>query len=117
MSEHENCHVEPMEKPLDYAALSTATVASMVVKGMGCPRCATRVRNGLLSLNGVLLADIFLTAGMAAAAYDPKCVTPDDLVMAVAGAGDDGRHQYRAEVVDQVPAVQVLRLTDTEVTE
>jgi len=27
---------------------------------MGCPRCATRVRNGLLTLDGVLVADVFL---------------------------------------------------------
>ncbi len=47
MSEHENCHVEPLDKPLDETALAKATAAYLAVWGMGCPRCALRVRNGL----------------------------------------------------------------------
>ncbi len=91
---HDNCHVEPLDKPLDEAALDTAMAAYLSVGGMGCPRCAQRVRNGLLSLDGVLLADVLLDRGLAAAAYDPQQLSPDDLVGAVAGAGNDGRHHY-----------------------
>lgn len=108
MSKHKNCHVEPLEKPVDYAALSTAMVAYLAVAGMGCPRCAMRVRNGLLGLDEVLLADVFLEEGIAAVAYDPESITIDDLVIAVAAAGNDGQHHYRARVVGQVPAKQVL---------
>ncbi|MFQ5410545.1 MAG: heavy-metal-associated domain-containing protein [Anaerolineales bacterium] len=109
MSEHENCHVEPLEKPLDQDALSKSTVAYLAVSGMGCPRCATRVRNGLLSLGGVLQADIFLEQGLAAAAYDPQQVTVSDLIGAVAGAGNDGRHSYQAQVLRTAPAAEALK--------
>ncbi len=108
MDEHENCHVDPLEKPLDREALATAKAAYLAVWGMGCPRCATRVRNGLLRLEGVLLAEVFLDRGVAAAAYDPNRVTPQDLLAAVAGAGNDGRHRYHAEVMAVVEASEAL---------
>ena len=110
MNEHENCHVEPLEKPLDQAALSTAMVAYLAVRGMGCPRCAMRVHNGLLSLDGVLLANVFLEEGITVVAYDPDQVAVGDLVMAVASAGNDGRHHYQARGISLVPAAQVLSL-------
>lgn len=110
MNEHENCHVEPVEKPLDRAALATAIVAYLAIGGMGCPRCAMRVRNGLLSLDGVLLADVFLEDGMAAVAYDLEQVFPADLVGAVAAAGSDDRHYYWARVMSLIPAVEVPEL-------
>lgn len=122
--EHDKCHVEPLEKPLDEARLATAMAAYLAVRGMGCPRCALRVRNGLLRLEGVLLADVFPSAssrqaleqGLAAAAYDPQRVNLDDLVNAVAGAGNpstgsghrDGRHRYWAEVLTVMPATHAL---------
>lgn len=106
--QHDDCHVEPLEKPVDEAALETAMAAYLAVGGMGCPRCALRVRNGLLSLDGVLLADVFLEAGIATAAYDPTRVRPKDLVQAVANAGNDGRHHYWAEVMAVLPALEAL---------
>lgn len=108
MNEHENCHVDPLEKPLDEAALAQAMAAYLAVWGMGCPRCAMRVRNGLLSLEHVLFADVLLEKGLAIVAYDPTRVTPEDLVVAVTTAGNDGRHHYRARVVVQVPAAQAM---------
>jgi copper chaperone CopZ len=110
MNQHENCHVEPVEKPLDRAALSTAEVAYLAVQGMGCPRCAMRVRNGLLRLDGTLLADVFLEQGLAAVAYDPVQVKPAALLRAVANAGNDGRHHYRAELVKVALASEALTL-------
>lgn len=110
MEENENCHVDPIEKPLDESALATAQATYLAVSGMGCPRCATRVRNGLLSLDGVLLADVNLDMSMAAAAYDPQSVTPEDLTQAIAGAGNDGKHHYRAEILKTMPASEVIRL-------
>ncbi len=62
----------------------------------------------LLSLEHVIFADVLLEKGLAIAAYDPERVTADDLMMAVASAGKDGRHNYRARVVGQVPAAQAL---------
>lgn len=104
MSEHENCDVEPFKKPVDRKALSTAEAAFLTVAGMGCPNCATRVRNALLRLDGVLYADVFLARGMATVAYRPEQVTTSDLVLAVANAGGGGRHDYQAKVFQTMPA-------------
>ena len=109
MSQDENCHVEPIEKLVDQTAIETAQATYLAVTGMGCPRCATRVRNGLLTLDGVLLADVQLEAGIATAAYDPQRVTPETLTLAVAGAGNDGRHHYQAQVLRTLPASEALR--------
>jgi copper chaperone CopZ len=103
VSEHTNCHVEPLEKPVDPVVLQSATAVFLMVQGMGCPRCAMRVRNGLLGLEGVLMADVFLEEGMAVAAYDPARVETGDLIGAVAAAGGDGRHHYEAQVIGQAP--------------
>ena len=108
MSEHKRCHVEPIEKPVDRAALSRAMTAYLVVWGMRCPRCAVRVRNALLGLDGVLVADVFLDEGIAAVSYDPERMNAEDLVVAVAFAGDGERHRYQAEVVDQIPTRDLL---------
>ena len=109
MDEHQDCHVEPIEKPLDHEALARAAVTYLTVSGMGCPRCAIRVNNSLLRLDGVLEANVFLEQGFAAVAYDPDRLKPGDLVQAVAEAGNDGRHHYQARVVTQWSAGEAYR--------
>lgn len=109
MSNNKNYHVEPLEKPIDREALSDAEVAYLAVLGIGCPSCATRVRNGLFKLNGVLLAEIDPKWGVAAVAYNPGQVSQDDMVTAVVEAGDGRRHQYQAQFLKQIPAEQALR--------
>lgn len=104
MSDHEDCFVEPVENPLDPIALKNASAAFLSVSGMGCARCATRVRNGLLLQEGVLFAKISLESGSAVAAYDPASVSEADLIAAVARSGDDGRHHYQAFVLETLPA-------------
>lgn len=108
MKEQDNCHVDPLEKPLDKSALSNAMIAYLAVGGMGCPRCATRVKNGLLGMDGVLLVEVQLEQGIAAAAFDQNIVNTNDLLLAVAAAGNDGRHNYSAQLLEQVPAKQVI---------
>lgn len=110
MNEHKNCHVKPLEKPLNRAALITAIAAYLAIEGMGCSRYAVRVRNGLLRLDGDLLANIFLEDDAAAVAYDPVRVMPADLVRAVAAAGSDDRPYYRARVMSLIPAVEAPEL-------
>lgn len=110
MNNHENCQVEPLQKRFDPKALAHADSALLAVSGMGCPRCAVRVRNELLRLNGVLLADVDLDQATALAAFDPDLIAATDLIMAVAAAGNDGRHRYRAQVVSQAPAAEALRM-------
>jgi copper chaperone CopZ len=108
MSEYVNCSVEPVEQQVDPAALASAEVAYLAVWGMGCPRCAMRVRDGLLSLDGVLRAEVLLAGGLAVAAYDPARLVADDLVAAVAAVGNDGRHNSQARMLQRMPAAARL---------
>lgn len=92
-------------------ALQKADAAFLGVSGMGCPRCATRVRNGLVVQKGVIYADVYLENGVAAVAYDPAQVTIDDLITAVFESGNDGRHEYRAYVLQTMPASEAFTLS------
>ncbi len=103
MSEGENYQVEPQDKPLDRDALAIPMFAYLAIIGMDCSKCANRVRNALLSLDGVLLEEVQLEQRIAAVVFDPKGITPADLADAVDGAGNDGRHYYQAEFIKQVP--------------
>jgi copper chaperone len=96
----ENCYVEPIYKNTASAKeLQKAEIATLAVRGMGCENCATRVRNSLLSLDGVHGVDIYLNMALAEVRYDTKHVSVNMLVDAVVRAGNDGRHEYRAEVL------------------
>lgn len=113
MTEHEpqhDCYVEPLEKEADLSGLKTAKVAYLAVWGMGCPRCAMRVHNGLLRMDGVLAVQVSLEDGIAAAAYDPGQVSPPSLVQAVADAGNDGRHFYQAQLMGLMSATDAMHL-------
>jgi copper chaperone CopZ len=110
MSNHEKCHVDPVEKAVNEEALLTAKATFLGVSGMGCPTCAMRVRNGLLNLDGVLTAEVYLQNGVATVAYAPEEVTPDNLVTAVANAGNDSRHHYEAHILQTVPAAKAFTL-------
>ena len=111
MSEkHDDCHVDPVEKTLDFRKISTAQAAFLAVSGMGCPTCAMRVRNGLFGLEGVLYVDVYLKNNVAIVVYDPVQTTQDDLVTAVAASGNDGRPEYRARLLQTMPASEVFTL-------
>lgn len=97
----ENCHVEPIYKdPVSADTLRNADSALLAVWGMGCPNCAMRVRNSLLSVEGVFGVDVYLNMAMAEVRYDGRRVSPATLVNAVSEAGNDGRHEYRAQLID-----------------
>jgi copper chaperone CopZ len=102
------CQVNPVEKPVDREALTNAKAAYLAVRGMGCQSCAMRVKNSLMSINGVLLTDVDVNGGMAAVAYEPKKVRIDDLLDAVVAAGGDGRHNYQAKLVRESSAQEAL---------
>lgn len=96
----ENCYVKPVYKDLAPAEqLQKADKATLIVWGMGCPNCATRVRNSLLSLNGVLGVDVYLNMAVAEVSYDREQISPTVFAAAVASAGNDGRHEYRAQLI------------------
>ena len=95
----ESCYVEPINKTASADQLRKADSALLAVRGMGCENCATRVRNSLLALDGVYTADIYLNMAMAEVSFDSQKVSAQMLVEAVTRAGNDGRHECRAELV------------------
>lgn len=95
----ENCYVEPIYKNAVSAdQIQKADIATLVVWGMGCENCVTRVRNSLLALDGVYGVDVYLNMAVAEISYNQEKVLAHQLVEAVSAAGNDGRHQYRAEL-------------------
>lgn len=95
----ENCYVEPIYKTSSMDQIQKADTATLAVWGMGCENCVTRVRNSLLSLDGVYGVDVFLNMALAEVHYDSKKVLADELVNAVSSVGNDGRHNYRTELI------------------
>ena len=94
------CQVRAMEKPVDDVALRGSAAALLRVDGMGCGGCATRVRNGLLRVPGVLAARVELAEGMVRVNFDSVRTPVQDLLNAVADAGDGSHHDYRATLVE-----------------
>lgn len=93
----ENCYVEPIYKNIPSAdQLQNAEQVTLAVSGMGCQNCVTRVRNRLLALEGVYGADVYLHMGVAIVIFDKNKLSTPELIAAVACAGNDGRHEYRA---------------------
>jgi copper chaperone CopZ len=96
----ENCYVEPIYKELIPAEqLQKADKATLIVWGMGCPNCATRVRNSLLTLEGVYGVDVYLNMSVAEISYDSQKISPTEFAVAIARVGNDDRHEYRAQLV------------------
>jgi copper chaperone CopZ len=101
------CFVEPVVKPWDPKRFPETMVAYLDVTGMGCGDCEMRVRNGLLNLNGVLLANVRQNDGSFTAIYDPEQVRASDRIQAIENAaGEDGR-RFWAVLYFQIPAEQV----------
>src|SRR3970040_1656055 len=100
----ENCHVEPLQKAATADEQRITTWTLLAVYGMGCPNCANRVRNSLISLNGVIGAYVDHTMGIANVEFNPDRVTIPALINAVARAGGDGRHEYRTQLADGTPS-------------
>ena len=96
---NENCYVEPIYKTASSDQIQNADNATLAVWGMGCENCVTRVRNSLLSLDGVYGVDVYLNMALAEVSYDSKKISAVELVDAVSRAGNDGRHKYRAELI------------------
>ena len=95
----ENCYVEPIYKTASIDQIQKSDIATLAVWGMGCENCVTRVRNSLLTLDGVYGVDVYLNMAVAEVRYDSIRLSPNKLVMAVSAAGNDGHHKYRAELM------------------
>jgi copper chaperone CopZ len=94
------CQVQAIEKPVDGAALHNSAVAVLQVSGMGCGNCAHRVRNSLLGLPGVLAARVDLADGLVRVNFTSAHTDLQQMLDAVASAGNDGHHEYRAALVE-----------------
>ena len=95
----DNCYVESIQKTITAEELRNVEMALLSVWGMGCPNCEARVRNSLLSLNGVVNAYVDHTSGIARVAFNPEMANIEMLISAVASAGNDGRHEYGARLL------------------
>lgn len=95
-----NCHVEPTRKsPTLEEDVAASALLTLKIVGMGCPTCAMRVRNGLLTLNGVVAAEVDHQMAKAVLRYNADLVSVIELVDAVAEAGIESNHQYRVAAV------------------
>jgi copper chaperone CopZ len=102
-----NCHVDAIQKTATAEERQVSASALLTVQGMGCPNCAARVRNSLLSLTGVVEAQVLLELALADVTYNPNLTNIPALINAVAQAGgSDGRHHYQAQLVNG-PGVEI----------
>lgn len=97
-NEH-GCYVAPVHKETDPQRIRGRAFARLALSGLGCPNCAARVRNALLSLDGVIEADVTLAPQQATVTFDPTQADPDQLTAAVHWAGIASRHRYRSVIV------------------
>ena len=92
-----NCHVEPRERKFATAEYQKTDVALLAVSGMGCPTCAARVRNGLISLYGVTDVTVNHMTGWVRIVFNPDLMVGiPALIEAVAQAGSGTGHIYHA---------------------
>lgn len=94
----ENCHVEPLQKTSTAEERQDLQTTYLAVRGLGCVNCATRVRNRLIALDGVVSAHVDHTVGLAQVDFNSNLTSIPALLGAVRQAGGDGRHQYHAQV-------------------
>lgn len=96
----ENCEVPPLHKKITTEEYQKTHQALLAVTGMGCPNCAARVGNSLIALYGVTNVVVDHLTGKARVTFNPDLVAFPALIEAVAQAGNDGRHAYRAMPVN-----------------
>lgn len=104
----DTCHVEPIQKIATPDEQKNIELALLSVSGMGCPNCASRVRNSLLSLYGVIDAYVDYAAGITQVTFNSELETIEDLLSAISRAGSDGRHQYGAKLLATALTSSVL---------
>jgi copper chaperone CopZ len=95
----ESCHVEPIIKTASADQIRKADHVLLAVWGMDCENCATRVRNSLLSLDGVYAVQVYPNKALAGISFDHRKVSALMLLEAVSRAGNDGCHIYTAQLI------------------
>ncbi len=79
-------------------ASPTGEVVTLKIEGWTCASCEKEIRRALLAVSEVKSADVSYTRGGAIVVIEAGRVTPDQLVQAVASAGNI-LSSYRASVV------------------
>ena len=73
-------------------------IARLVVWGMYCPNCATRIHRSLIALKGIIEVRADHTIGTVEVVFDSRLATVPEMISAVKRAGGDGRHEFGAAV-------------------
>ena len=90
-----NRYVDSLEDTVE-EELEPITAAFFVVFGMDCPRCAARVRHGLLSVKGVDEAYVDYVGSTVHVIYNPELTDVPTLIAAVDQTPPENRHEYWA---------------------
>lgn len=96
---NEDYGIEPIHKTVSMEQRRQADRVWLSVGGMDCSNCAIRVRNGLISLEGVYAADVYLDMALAEVFYDRRKVSTNTLQLAVHSASRLDYHEYHAVVI------------------
>jgi copper chaperone CopZ len=94
----EDGHADPPEKTQPTDEQAGIRIARLVVWGMYCPNCGTRIHSSLLAVKGVLEVHVDHTVGMVEAAFNSDLTNIPALIDAVVRAGGDGRHTFGATI-------------------
>ncbi len=73
-------------------------ITRLVVWGMYCPNCATRIHRSLVAVEGVIEVHVDHTVGMAEVVFNSNLTAIPALIDAVVRAGGDGRHTFGATI-------------------
>ncbi len=96
----DNCHVDEYRK--EVRAKTCKKPRWLTGCGRhGLPAMRAARSDGLNRLDGVFEASVYLENAVAEVYYDPNQVKVQDMVNAVASAGDAQKHRYRAQVIEQ----------------
>ena len=82
--------LEPAEVPLD----RTEQEVTIFLWGMGCPACARLVRSSVMTLRGIIDAEVDCFTGIAHVTFNPEQTNADAVVDAAARAGNRKEHRY-----------------------
>jgi copper chaperone CopZ len=93
------CGVEPIGKQSTAEEMAETKQIALAISGMACMSCANRVSNSLLSLIGVVEAQVDHITGIARVVFNPQLIVLSDMLNAVVRAGGDGRHNYSARMI------------------
>ena len=72
------------------SAASDLSEAGLLITGMHCNKCATKVDTAIRAVPGVQSTQVDLKAGNAVVKFDPKSTNPQGLADAVTKAGYPG---------------------------